>query len=157
MFPSLAPRVRVRSSAYRLHDISLGGLAALSKQSHDDLPEVGETVALSIQQCGLPIFDSSARVCRAENTVFGSKLAFSFIDRYVEFDKLLTRNTQAQIAVRSPAFAAESTQLVPIGTAPLRRRPAAARLSPLDSNAQAAHEFNHGLDRSRPRDPRAPA
>jgi extracellular factor (EF) 3-hydroxypalmitic acid methyl ester biosynthesis protein len=113
VFPALAPRVRVRSSAYRLHDISLSGLAALSKQAQDDVPEVGETVALSIQQSGLPIFESSARVCRAESTVFGSKLAFQFVDRYVEFDKLLTRNTQAQIAARSPAFAGESTQLVP--------------------------------------------
>ena len=30
--------------------------------------------------------------------MFGSKLAFNFVDRFVEFDKLLTRNTQAQIA-----------------------------------------------------------
>lgn len=149
VFPSLAPRVRVRSSAYRLHDISLGGLAALSKQSHDDLPEVGETVALSIQQCGLPIFESSARVCRAENTVFGSKLAFSFIDRYVEFDKLLTRNTQAQIAARSPAFVAESSQLVPLEyrafCADVLKLLRAYR-EVLDSNTRAAGEFRHSLD-----------
>src|ERR1700747_2407319 len=75
LFPQLAPRVSVRSNAYRLHDISLGGLAALSKHSHDDNLEVGETVELSIQQSGLPIFESAARVCRSESTVFGSKVA----------------------------------------------------------------------------------
>src|ERR1700704_211072 len=88
MFPSLAPRARVRSTAYRLHDISLGAFPARSKRSHDDVQKVGETVPLSIQQSGLPIFESSARVCRAESTVFGSKIAFNFVDRFVEFDKV---------------------------------------------------------------------
>jgi extracellular factor (EF) 3-hydroxypalmitic acid methyl ester biosynthesis protein len=149
MFPSLAPRVRVRASAYRLQDISLGGLSALSKQSHDDLPEVGETVALSIQQSGLPIFESSARVCRAESTVFGSKLAFNFTDRFVEFDKLLTRNTQAQIAARSPAFGGEAAQLVPqeyrAFSADVLKLLRSYRLV-LETNAQVAHSFKHGLD-----------
>jgi hypothetical protein len=149
MFPVLAPRVRVRSSAYRLHDISLGGLAALSKQSHDALPEVGETVPLSIQQSGLPIFESTARVCRAENTVFGSKIAFNFVDRYIEFDKLLTRNAQAQIAARSPAFVADSTQLVPVEyrafCADVLKLLRAYR-QVLDSNSVVASEFKHNLD-----------
>jgi hypothetical protein len=61
----------------------------------------------------LPIFESIARVCRSENTVFGSKVAFNFVDRFIEFDKLLTRNTQAQIAARSPLFVSETSQLVP--------------------------------------------
>ncbi|HXC54212.1 MAG TPA: class I SAM-dependent methyltransferase [Rhizomicrobium sp.] len=149
MFPSLAPRVRVRSAAYRLHDISLGGLAVLSKQSHDDLPDVGETVPLSIQQSGLPIFESSARVCRSESTVFGSKLAFNFVDRYVEFDKLLTRNTQAQIAARSPTFGAASAQLVPqeyrAFCADVLRLLRSYR-QVLEANSIVATEFKHGLD-----------
>lgn len=149
MFPSLAPRVRVRSTAFRLHDISLGGLAVLSKQSQDQLPEVGETVALSIQQSGLPIFESSARVCRAESTVFGSKIAFNFVDRFVEFDKLLTRNTQAQIAARAPAFAAEATQLVPqeyrAFCADVLKLLRSYRML-LESNAAVASTFKHGLD-----------
>jgi extracellular factor (EF) 3-hydroxypalmitic acid methyl ester biosynthesis protein len=149
MFPSLAPRVRVRSSAYRLHDISLGGLSALAKQSGEDMPEVGETVALSIQQSGLPIFESSARVCRAESTVFGSKIAFNFVDRFVEFDKLLTRNTQAQIAARSPAFGAESAQLVPqeyrAFCADVLKLLRSYRMV-LESNSQIAHSFKQGLD-----------
>ncbi|MGH8121534.1 MAG: PilZ domain-containing protein, partial [Rudaea sp.] len=149
IFPSLAPRVRVRDSAYRLHDISLGGLAALSKQSHDELPEVGETVSLSLQQSGLPIFESSARVCRAENTVFGSKLAFNFVDRFVEFDKLLTRNTQAQIAARAPTFGTESVQLVPqeykAFCADVLRLLRSYRAL-LESNSAVASEFKHGLN-----------
>ncbi|HEY4986607.1 MAG TPA: PilZ domain-containing protein [Bradyrhizobium sp.] len=149
LFPTLAPRVRVRSHAYRLHDISLGGLAALSKQTHDDALEVGETVPLSIQQSGLPIFETNARVCRSENTVFGSKIAFNFVDRYVEFDKLLTRNTQAQIAARSPEFITETNQLV----TPEYRAFCAdvlkllrAYRAVLDANAGVAREFHRGLD-----------
>jgi hypothetical protein len=149
MFPSLAPRVRVRSTAYRLQDISLGGLAALSKTSHDDLPEVGETVPLSIQQSGLPIFETSARVCRSESTVFGSKVAFNFVDRFVEFDKLLTRNTQAQIAARSPAFGGDTAQLVPIEyrafCADVLKLLRSYR-TVLEANSAVAHEFRHGLD-----------
>jgi len=149
LFPSLAPRVRVRAAAYRLHDISLGGLAALSKQSQDDGLQIGETVALSIQQSGLPIFESAAKVCRSENTVFGSKIAFNFVDRHIEFDKLLTRNTQAQIAARSPLFVSETTQLVP---QPYRAFCAdvlkllRAYRSVLDANSQVAREFSDGLD-----------
>jgi extracellular factor (EF) 3-hydroxypalmitic acid methyl ester biosynthesis protein len=149
LFPHLAPRVRVRSNAYRLHDISLGGLAALSKHSQDDHLETGETVALSIQQSGLPIFESTARVCRTENTVFGSKVAFNFVDRFVEFDKLLTRNTQAQIAARSPLFVSETSQLVPqeyrafcADALKLLR----AYRAVLESNELVAREFKHGLD-----------
>jgi hypothetical protein len=149
MFPSLAPRVRVRSTAYRLQDISLGGLSALAKQNHDDMPEVGETVPLSIQQSGLPIFESSARVCRSESTVFGSKIAFNFVDRFVEFDKLLTRNTQAQIAARSPAFAGESAQLVPIEyrafCGDVLKLLRSYRMV-LEANSAVATEFRHGLD-----------
>ncbi|HEY4940374.1 MAG TPA: hypothetical protein VII56_03020 [Rhizomicrobium sp.] len=132
-----------------MHDISLGGLSALSKTSHDDLPEVGETVPLSIQQSGLPIFESSARVCRAESTVFGSKIAFNFVDRFVEFDKLLTRNTQAQIAARSPAFTQEFAQLVPIEyrafCADVLKLLRSYRVV-LESNSAVANEFHHGLD-----------
>ncbi|MGB8363933.1 MAG: PilZ domain-containing protein [Rhizomicrobium sp.] len=149
IFPSAAPRVRVRSSVYRLHDISLGGLAALSKQSQDDDPRVGETVPLSIQQSGLPIFESSAKVCRTENTVFGSKIAFNFVDQYIEFDKLLTRNAQAQIAIRSPLFVSESSQLVPqeyrAFCADVLKLLRAYR-AVLDANALAAREFSDGLN-----------
>ncbi len=149
MFPSLAPRVRVRSTAYRLQDISLGGLSALAKTGHDDLPEIGETLPLSIQQSGLPIFETSARVCRSESTVFGAKVAFNFVDRFVEFDKLLTRNTQAQIAARSPAFGGDTAQLVPIEyrafCADVLKLLRSYR-SVLEANSAVATEFRHGLN-----------
>src|SRR5690348_7299041 len=92
LFPNLVPRVRVRTATYRLHDISLGGLAALAKQTELDTLEPGEKVELSIQQSGIPIFETAANVCRLENTVFGSKVAFSFLDRPMDLGKLLTRN-----------------------------------------------------------------
>jgi extracellular factor (EF) 3-hydroxypalmitic acid methyl ester biosynthesis protein len=113
LFPHLPPRVCVRSVLHKLHDISLGGVSVVCGQAADDIPEVGEIVPLSIQQAGLPIFEANARVCRRENTVFGSKLAFSFVNGFVEFDKLLSRNVQAQIAQQSSQYAGENSQLVP--------------------------------------------
>jgi extracellular factor (EF) 3-hydroxypalmitic acid methyl ester biosynthesis protein len=149
IFPGHAPRVRVGSSLYRLHDVSLGGLAALSKHSHNDTLQIGETVQLSLQQSGLPIFESAAKVCRSENTVFGSKIAFNFVGQYIEFDKLLTRNAQAQIAIRSPLSVTESSQLVPqeyrAFCADVLKLLRAYR-TVLDSNALAAREFSNGLN-----------
>ncbi len=113
LFPHLPPRVRVRTALHKLHDISLGGIAVVCNQASEDIPEVGEIVPLTIQQSGYNIFESNARVSRRENTVFGSKLAFSFVNGFVEFDKLLSRNVQAQIAVQSALFTGEANQLVP--------------------------------------------
>lgn len=112
LFPTLAPRVKVRSNAYQLHNISLGGLAAIARNANEDMLEVGEVVPLSIQQSGQPIFESNARVCRTESTVFGSNVAFSFVDRFVEFDKLITHNAQAQMATQA-ALLGPGAQLIP--------------------------------------------
>src|SRR6266550_1208323 len=113
LFPHLPPRVRVRSSLHKLHDISLGGIAVVCNQVSEDLPDVGEIVPLTIQQSSYTIFESNARVSRRESTVFGSKVAFNFVNGFVEFDKLLSRNVQAQIAMQSALFTGESSQLVP--------------------------------------------
>ena len=114
LFPSSSPRVRVRDARYRLQDISLGGLAAVSSQTDNGLPSVGEHVPLTLHQGGLPIFESVAKVCRSENTVFGTKIAFSFIDQHVEFDKLLTRNAEAQIAARFDRLSSDAARAVPL-------------------------------------------
>jgi len=113
LFPHLPPRVRVRSSLHKLHDISLGGIAVVCNQAAEDIPDVGEIIPLTIQQSSYTIFESNARVSRRENTVFGSKLALSFVNGFVEFDKLLSRNVQAQIAMQSALFTGEASQLVP--------------------------------------------
>jgi hypothetical protein len=113
LFPHLPPRVRVRTSLHKLHDISLGGIAVVCNQQAEDFPEVGEIVPLTIQQSSYTIFESNARVSRRESTVFGSKVAFNFVNGFVEFDKLLSRNVQAQIALQSALFTGESSQLVP--------------------------------------------
>jgi hypothetical protein len=93
--------VKVRSNAYQLHNISLSGLAAIARHTNEEMLEVGEIVPLSIQQSGQAIFESDARVCRTENTVFGSNVAFNFVDRLIEFDKLITHNAQAQMATQT--------------------------------------------------------
>ena len=112
LFPHVPPRVLVKSSLHRLHDISMGGIAVVCSQTAEDVPEIGEIVLLAIQQSGNTIFESRALVCRRENTIFGAKLAFSFVNAFVEFDKLLARNVQAQIAAQATLFDNRATQLV---------------------------------------------
>lgn len=103
LFPQLPPRVRLRagSGLHQLRNISVGGVAVSCGQGAEDIPQVGETVHVMLQQSGLPIFESDARVCRREDNVFGSTVAFHFLDSFVEFEKLLSRNAQAQIAANS--------------------------------------------------------
>lgn len=113
LFPHSAPRARVHSTYYKLQDISLGGMAIVCNQNAQDVPEVGETVPVALHQSGMPIFEMNARVCRRENTVFGSKLALCFINGFLEFDKLMSRNVQAQIAQQSAVYADDSLKLVP--------------------------------------------
>jgi hypothetical protein len=111
LFPQSPPRVRLRSSMHQLKNISLGGVAVICNQTASDIPEVGEIVPLTIQQSGFSIFESNARVCRREDTVFGSALAFSFVNNFIEFEKLLSRNAQAQISARADGNAS-NTHLV---------------------------------------------
>lgn len=113
LFPNHPPRVRVKSTSYQLHDISLTGVAVVAKQAVEDELSLGETVPLIFQQAGLSIFEGRAKVCRTESTVFGSKLAFSLVDFYVDFDRLLSRNVQAQIAANGSFLSAERSALVP--------------------------------------------
>ena len=113
LFPHLPPRVRVRSTLFKLHDVSLGGLSVICGQTAEEIPDVGEIVPLSIQQSDYPIFECNARVCRRENTIFGSKLAFNFVNGFIEFDKLLSRNVQARIATQSAMLADDANKLVP--------------------------------------------
>ncbi|MGH6828090.1 MAG: hypothetical protein ACREFW_04190 [Rhizomicrobium sp.] len=113
LFPNRPPRVRVKSSSYQLHDISLTGIAVLAKQAVEDELCLGETVPVILQQAGLSIFEGRARVCRNECTAFGSKLAFTLVDSYVDFDRLLSRNAQAQIAQHGSLLAGERNALVP--------------------------------------------
>jgi hypothetical protein len=101
LFPLSPPRVQVGSELHQLRNISVGGLAVSCRNSAEALPDVGETLDLTIRQAGLPIFESQARVLRREDSVFGATLAFQFVNAYVEFEKLLARNAQAQIAANT--------------------------------------------------------
>jgi len=147
LFPHVPPRVRVRSSLHRLQDISIGGVGVVCDQRAEDLPEVGEVVPLTIQQSDYSIFESNARVCRRESTVFGSKLAFSFVNGYVEFDKLLSQNVKARIAAQS--FNSPATQTVPkdyrVFCADVLKLLGSYR-ELLDENLVLAHRFEHHFD-----------
>ncbi|MBV9548967.1 MAG: hypothetical protein JO256_04765 [Alphaproteobacteria bacterium] len=104
LFPGRPPRVRLRARSYLLQNISLSGIAAVSKDAGLAPPDVGEVLPLQIEQGGLTIFESAAKVCRSEQTVFGSKVALRLVDGFVDFDRLLNRNAQAQIATRTWSY-----------------------------------------------------
>ena len=56
---------------------------------------------------------SLASVCRAEKNVFGAKIAFKFVDGFIEFDKLLNRNLHAQIITKTSLAGPDAVRLVP--------------------------------------------
>jgi extracellular factor (EF) 3-hydroxypalmitic acid methyl ester biosynthesis protein len=149
LFPRLPPRVRVRSSLHKLQDISIGGLAVACASPAEDIPAVGEIVPISLQQSGHAIFEANARICRHEHTVFGSKVAFSFVNGFIEFDKLLSRNAQAQIAVQSEFFEGETCQIVPkeyrVFCADVLRLLGSFRVL-LDENKALAGQFGRAFD-----------
>ena len=112
LFSGTPPRVRAGANFYQIHNICLSGVATMTRQTEDDF-EVGQTLPISIQQSGIPIFESQASVCRTERNVFGAKIAFNFVDGFIDFDKLLNRNLQAQILTRTSLTSPEMSQLVP--------------------------------------------
>lgn len=114
LFPNVPPRVCIGSSSYKLHNVSLGGLAVVCNQTVTEIPEVGDVVSLSIEQSGHSIFEANAKTVRRENTVFGSKIAFSLINGFIELDKLLSRNVHARIAVQTSPENADADRLVPL-------------------------------------------
>jgi extracellular factor (EF) 3-hydroxypalmitic acid methyl ester biosynthesis protein len=112
VFRGSAPRVRAASNFYHIQNIALGGVAASTRET-DDSVEVGQTLPIVIQQCGITIFEALATVCRSEKSVFGAKIAFKFVDSCIDFDQLLTRNLRAQVATRASLTDPASVQLVP--------------------------------------------
>lgn len=113
LFPNFAPQVWIGSSSFKLHNISLGGLAVVCNHAASEIPELGDVVPLSIQQSGHLIFEANAKTVRRESTVFGSKIAFSLVNSFIELDKLLSRNVQARIAAQSLATHPDTDRLVP--------------------------------------------
>ena len=148
LFPHRPPKLRVGTSAYQIQNISIGGIAAIGKEGASDDLSIGDTVRLTIQQAGLPIFESDAKVRWAEKTVFGAKIAFSFVDSVVELDKLINRNLQAQIATHSSP-AGKAGALVPkayrVFCADVLRLLRGYRAL-IDSNISVPHEFTRGFD-----------
>ncbi len=105
LFPRTPPKVRLRSGLHQLRNLSMGGMALNCNNGATDIPDVGELLTVSLQQSGLTIFESAAKVCRREDSVFGSTVALRFVDNFLEVNKLLSRNTQAQIAANTRADA----------------------------------------------------
>ncbi len=111
LFPGRPPRVRLHRRSYTLQNISLAGLAAVSKDAAASPLEIGEVIPLEIEQGGVSIFSARARVCRSEQTVFGAKVALNLVDSFVDFDALLNSNAQAQIATRTWSYSQATTKV----------------------------------------------
>jgi extracellular factor (EF) 3-hydroxypalmitic acid methyl ester biosynthesis protein len=149
LFPKHAPRVRVKQGSYQLHDISLTGISVIAKQAVEHDLELGEIVPIVFQQAGLSIFEGTAKVRRAESTIFGSKVAFSFEDNCIDFDLLLSRNVQAQIAANANFVTGEHKALVSS-----EYRAFCSEVlellrsyhSLLDENINLAEQFSHKFD-----------
>src|SRR5215468_632883 len=85
LFAGIPPKVRLKSSTFRLHNISMTGIAAVANQTVEDKFEAGEVVPLQIIQAGVVVFEGRAKICRSEKTVFGSTVAINLLDGVVDF------------------------------------------------------------------------
>lgn len=112
LFAGIPPKVRAKSSTFRLHNISMTGVAAVANQPVEDKFEPGETVPLQIIQAGLVVFEGKGKICRAEKTVFGSTIALSLLDGVVDFHSLLRRNAQARISQQLAVLEPQASSLV---------------------------------------------
>jgi extracellular factor (EF) 3-hydroxypalmitic acid methyl ester biosynthesis protein len=98
LFSGAPPKVWLKSAIFRLGDVSLTGVCVNANQSVDASFELGEIIPFAVKQAGLSIFEGSAKVVRAERSVFGSKVALNLVDGVVDFHSLLRRNAQARIS-----------------------------------------------------------
>jgi len=98
LFFASPPKVWLKSAIFRLGDISLTGICVNANQSVEVMFEAGEVVALSVKQAGVAIFEGKAKVVRSERSVFGTKVALTFVDGVVDFHSLMRRNAQARIS-----------------------------------------------------------
>ncbi len=112
LFAGIPPKVRLKASTFRLHNISMTGIAAVANQTVEDKFEPGEVVPIAISQAGLTVFEGRAKICRCEKTVFGSTIALSLLDGVVDFHSLLRRNAQARISQQLALLEPQITGLV---------------------------------------------
>jgi extracellular factor (EF) 3-hydroxypalmitic acid methyl ester biosynthesis protein len=112
LFAGIPPKVRLKSSNFRLHNISMTGIAAVANQTIEDKFEPGEVVPLQVTQAGLTVFEGRAKICRSEKTVFGSTVALSLLDGVVDFHSLLRRNAQARISQQLATLEPQASGLV---------------------------------------------
>jgi len=97
IFPSPQPRVLLENKEWRICDISLSGIAVTSKDSQENHVAVGESLPLSIEQFGIPIFSGRATIKRVEPSGFGSKVALNFDDTFVDIPALRKKDAQARM------------------------------------------------------------
>jgi hypothetical protein len=98
LFSGMPPKVWLKSSIFRMGDISLTGLCVNANQSVEAAFAVGELVPFTVKQAGLSIFEGSAKIVRSERSIFGSKVALNLVDGVVDFHTLLKRNAQARVS-----------------------------------------------------------
>lgn len=113
LFSGMPPKVFLKSSIFRLGDISLTGVCVNANQSVEAVFEAGETLPIIVKQAGLSIFEGKAKVVRSERSIFGSKVALNFVDGIVDFHSLLRRNAQARISQQLATLEPHLDGLVP--------------------------------------------
>lgn len=113
LFSGMPPKVFLKSSIFRLGDISLTGVCVNANQSVEAVFEAGETLPITVKQAGLSIFEGKAKVVRSERSIFGSKVALNFVDGIVDFHSLLRRNAQARISQQLATLEPHLDGLVP--------------------------------------------
>ena len=112
LFSGTPPKVSLKSSNFRLGNISLTGVNANANQSVDLSFEDGEVIPLSVKQAGVVILESQAKVVRSERHAFGTRVALNFVDGTVDFNSLLRRNAQARISQQLAALEPQTGGLV---------------------------------------------
>ena len=113
LFTTPQPRVLIENKEWRISDISLSGIAVTSKENKENGVVVGESLSLSIEQFGIPIFTGRATIKRIEPSGFGSKVALNFDDTFVDIPALRKKDAQARMRGHFAALQPTSLDAVP--------------------------------------------
>ena len=97
IFTNPQPRVLLDKQEWRISDISLSGIAVTSKDIQDNDVPLGESLPMSIEQFGIPLFSCRATIKRVETAGFGSKVALHFDDSFVDIPALRRKDAQARM------------------------------------------------------------
>ena len=97
LFPTPPPVVRLGDAPWKLHDLSLSGIAVTSRDIDEAPCGLGDAMPIVIDQGGTPIFAGIAQLRRSEPSGFGTKLALEFEDSFVDIPALRRKDEHARM------------------------------------------------------------